>query len=157
MKYVMILGMCFLLTAAASCQRGEREIIVVPKGYTGYIVIIYNQKQGTATKYHDKRRVYEIPSSGILKTQFSANYGWREFPEFYCEKIAPENKIPFETEFKNVPQDSIVAFGGVSGGANKDHKGEDVVRYLEYYVGNKEQIEAAVAAAEKLDVLELSE
>lgn len=152
----MILGLIMSLLLF-SCATGEDEVYIVPKNYTGYVVIIYDQKKGAEPKYEGKKRVYEIPSNGILKTQFTGNYEWSHFPEFYYEKIAPENKIPFTVEPKNIPTNTIVVLSGVSGGANKDLAGKEVVRYKLYYIGNSAQIDTAYEAANKLDIAKLGE
>jgi len=31
----------------------------------------------------------------------------------------------------------MAAYGGSSGAVNKDHAGNEVVRFIEYYIGNK--------------------
>lgn len=139
------------------CDNAEDAIFIVPKDYTGYVVVVYNQTKGIETKYEGKKRVYEIPPNGILKTQFSNNSGWTNFPEFYYEKIAPENKIPFTAEPEDIPVDKIVAYGGTAIGANKDYEGKEVVRYVLYYIGNNAQIDAAYEAAEKLDIVKIAE
>ena len=154
MKIIFGLIMSLILF---SCGQKEDEVYIVPKNYTGYVVIIYDQKKGVAPKYEGKKRVYEIPSNGILKTQFKGNYEWTHFPEFYYEKIAPENKIPFTVEPKNIPVDTVVALSGASGSANKDLAGKEVVRYTLYYIGNNAQIDTAYEAANKLDIAKLGE
>lgn len=140
-----------------SCDRGENEIYIVPKNYTGYIIVIYGQKKGTEPAFEAKKRVYKIPSNGVLKTQFTGNFEWTNFPEFYYEQIAPENKIPFKSESKNIPTDSIVAYGGISGSANKDLAGKKVVHYTLFYIGNNAQIDKAYEASQKLDIIKFTE
>ena len=43
-----------------NCNSGDKEVIVVPKNYKGYVVITYNQKNGVPAKYEDGKRIYEI-------------------------------------------------------------------------------------------------
>ncbi|MEW6774623.1 MAG: hypothetical protein AB1304_11605 [Bacteroidota bacterium] len=140
-----------------SCATGEDEIVIVPKNYTGYIVIIYDQKQGAEPKYEGKKRLYEIPANGILKTQFTDNPEWTHFPEFYYEKISPENKIRYTPEPKNIHVDTVIAYGGIAGAINKDLEGKEVVRYVVYYIGNSAQIDTAYETMKKLDILKLAE
>lgn len=140
-----------------SCDRGEREMIVVPQNYTGYIIIIFNQKKGVAPLYEGKNRVYEIPRNGILKTQFPGNPGWMEFPKFYYDKIAPQNEIPYKVDYKNIPADSTVGFGGSVGNANKDLAGKETVEFKQFYIGNKAQIDSAAEKGDKLDIIKLAE
>ena len=60
------------------CSRPEKEIYFIPEGYTGIVYVIYDQKKGSPKEYQSgyfKIRIYNIPESGILKTQFEPNYG----------------------------------------------------------------------------------
>lgn len=49
---------------------------LIPNGFEGPVIIVYDQKDGNAEKYENGFRVYEIPKSGILKTQFKHPSGW---------------------------------------------------------------------------------
>ena len=156
MKTTMILS--FILSVMLlSCDHGEQEIIVVPKNFTGYILIIFNQKNGAPPKYESKTRVYEIPQDGVLKTQFEGNYGWVGFPEYYYERIVPENKLPSFVELNKVPIDTVVAYGGSTGTIKKSSKSEERIEFAAFYIGNKAQIEQAREQVEKLDILKLAE
>lgn len=139
------------------CNTKENEVYILPENYTGYVVIIFGQKNGLEKKYENGKRIYEIPPSGILKTQFEADYGRSDFPEFYYRDIQEENKIPHSYDFENLSDDEIVGFGGRSGVANRDLKGDSVVRFREFYIGTKSQIEVAVKEVEKLDIISLTD
>jgi len=52
-----------------------REIYLIPKNYIGKIEIYFDQTDGSKIEYEDNIRVYRIPESGILKTQFQFNTG----------------------------------------------------------------------------------
>ncbi len=140
-----------------SCNNGDKEIIIVPKNYTGYIVIIYSQKNGKPIKYENGKRIYEIPSNGILKTQFKGNYGLRDFTEYYFEQVNPNNKIPSYVEFDKIPPNVVVGFIGANGNANKDYEGKQTVEYSFYYVGTKADIQKEIEQAEKLDIISLAQ
>ena len=140
-----------------SCDSGEQEIIVIPKEYKGYVLIIFNQKDGNPIKYEGKKRVYEIPQSGILKTQFKSNDGWREFTEYYYEKIAPENKLSSFAEIKKVPKDTIVGFMGANGTVKKSADSEEWIEFVEFYIGTKSDIEQYQIEIEKLNIVQLAQ
>lgn len=145
-----------LLLILTNCNtKGEQEIIIVPRNFKGYIIIIHNQKDGMPTKYQSNKRVYEIPQNGILKTKFKINEGWREFAEYYYEKIVPENKLSSFAEIKKVPIDTVVGFMGANGTVKKDNKNEDLIEFSEYYIGTKSEIEQAQEQVEKLDIPKL--
>ena len=154
------LASIFLLIILMACQRGEPEIVIVPEGYTGYVIIIYNQDNGAPVRYEGEKRVYEIPESGILRTQFSGNYGWVGFTEFYYDSIAPENRIsyvPNRYDSENLASDSIVASGGSTGNANRDLAGKEVVSYAKYFIGTEAQSKRAYEDAAKLNIIELAD
>jgi len=144
-----MLLICFVLT---SCDRGESEIVIVPRDYIGRILIIYDQTNGVDRRYDGKKRLYIIPSNGILKTKFSPNPGWIGLPEFYYEKISARNKIRFNFNPRKLPTNSTVAYGGTAGSVRNRDK---ILRFLEYYVGNKSQIDSAYHQAQASDIIKL--
>lgn len=50
----------------------EAEIHLIKEGYRGPVIIFFDRTDGDTTFYEDERRVYEIPSDGVLRTQFAA-------------------------------------------------------------------------------------
>ena len=152
-KIVLILLILFMIS---SCSTGEKEIYLLPKDYTGYIILVFNQEDGVEKKYKEDKRVYEIPSSGILKTQFKPNSGWSEFSEFYYEN-SNSKKIPYTYEFKDLNTDSIVVYGGTTGTANRDLAGTSVVKFSKYYIGNKVQIQEAIDKADSFDYVKIAD
>jgi hypothetical protein len=60
----------FLLTifGMTSCRNPEPADFLIPKGYSGRVVVVFEQKEGAKHKYVNGRRIYEIPSNGILLT-----------------------------------------------------------------------------------------
>ncbi|MBK1442574.1 hypothetical protein JHJ32_21420 [Parapedobacter sp. ISTM3] len=149
----VLLGVFMLL----GCDRAEEEIVIVPRNYTGYIIIVYNQANGADPIYENRKRVYQVPSNGVLKTKFSPNPGWMGFPEFYYEKVAPENRIPFKFDIKTLPADSVVAYGGAAGSINKEATGKEAIKLLTYHIGNKAQIDSTYEQVKKLDILKITE
>ena len=47
----MIVISLMLSTMLLNCNSGDKEVMVVPKNCKGYVVIIYNQKNGVPAKY----------------------------------------------------------------------------------------------------------
>lgn len=151
MKYFLI-TLFFSLTL--SCNKAEDVIFVIPEGYTGYVVIIYDQENGVPEKYENGKRVYEVPENGVLKTQFKANYGTSHYPEFYYGNIG-NNEIPYKPDIKNVSTKDVNAFGGSVGKANKDLAGTEFVSFSLHYIGNEQEIRKAIRKAETLDISSL--
>lgn len=146
-----------IVFALFGCNNGEKEIIVIPKNFKGIILIIFNQKSGTAISYHEGSRIYKITQNGILKSQFSGNYGWRKPPEFYYGEINEDNKLPSYLEEKKMPTNKVTALMGSNGNANKDLAGKETVEFTFFYVGTKSEIEQYKEQADKLDIVKLAE
>lgn len=67
-----------------ACKRNAKpETFIIPEGRVGNFIIYYNQKNGKATDYKDGRRVYHLPVSGALYTQFKSNDGWLDQTFYY--------------------------------------------------------------------------
>lgn len=150
--YILLTLFIFL-----GCSKKEKSIFILPEDYTGIVVIIYDNANGLEKKYeNDGVRVYEIPNTGILKTKFEADYGWSDFPSFYYEN-SNSQQLPHYYDFDKIPDGEIVSYGGTSGTVNKDLEGKSTVKFSQYYVGNKEDIEKAIQNANSLDYIKLSE
>ena len=145
-----------LILSMFSCSRGHREIYVLPNGYTGRVVIIYDQANGAAKTYENGSRVYRIPESGVLKTQFSGNYEWSEFPDFHYGRIDKETQIPLQVEWENHSFDSVNATL-VSTGSVYKIDDNTRIKFGEFYVGTKKQVEEATKQARQVDILEFVE
>ena len=86
-----------LLICINSCaqQKAEDTIRLIPEGYMGSVLIIFNQADGQPKEYEDDKRIYRIPDNGILKTQFKPNYGVQNHQFFYVDKGGDRTEIPF--------------------------------------------------------------
>ena len=67
-----------LLTITGCAQEAEDTIRLMPEGYQGPVLIIFNQKYGTPKEYEGDKRLYRIPENGILITQYGPNYGMQK-------------------------------------------------------------------------------
>jgi hypothetical protein len=69
MKYLLMA--CLFIGCSYMKQVDEKHYI--PQGYTGIVMIVYNQPDGEKPSYDkDKSRIYNI-HGGLLKTQFRCN------------------------------------------------------------------------------------
>lgn len=85
----------FMQMLSSCYQKAEPETYLIPANFTGRVEILFNQngvpyedknkygrdtiytpQMGKPIKYENGRRIYEIPSSGILLTQFKINDGF---------------------------------------------------------------------------------
>jgi uncharacterized protein DUF6843 len=71
-----------LLGAACVGTCSESEIHLIPAGYEGPILIIFDDPAGVPERHERGKRVYAIPSNGVLRTRFGPNPGWGR-PDYY--------------------------------------------------------------------------
>ncbi len=105
-----------LLICISSCaQQGEDSIRLIPEGYQGAVLIIFNQEDGAPKEYEEGKRVYRIPENGVLKTQFKPNYGIQNHQFFYLNNKGERTEIPFvvinsKEEAKEIDSNSMHAY-----------------------------------------------
>ncbi len=82
-----------LLGALAAAQeyftRPAPETFLFPAGYSGRVQVVYNQPDGAAPTLENGRRLYRIPPTGVLFTQFADEYG-RIDQQYY--DVAPDGR-----------------------------------------------------------------
>lgn len=108
----------------SSCQRAESETYLIPENFVGKVRIIFNQngstykyrdwnkkdtfytsKVGASKSYENGRRIYEIPSDGILLTQFSENGGFNDRQYYSVDSDGKRSALKV-FEFKHFKMDS---------------------------------------------------
>lgn len=120
------------LTALTSfcCTEIEPEVHLLPQGFEGPVLIIFDQQDGSPPRYEGGVRVLKIPPDGILRTQFKNENGWYPagYPEYYY--ITPGGK---RTKVENGnPRDStdttkVYVYGQSSGISGDQRFGAYVV------------------------------
>lgn len=64
-----------LLLLSHCAPRTEDAVYVLPDGFEGNAVVLFDQPSGAQPEYSAGYRVYRIPRSGILKSSFQADHG----------------------------------------------------------------------------------
>lgn len=112
-------GLLLFYFSLASCvEYAEPQSYLLPNGFTGAFVIVFNQKEGTPKEYENGRRIYRIPKNGVLFTQFDIDY--RVFtPEsaktYYVDSLG--RKVDsLELWFKNSNRNNNFLLDGYNGG-----------------------------------------
>ncbi|GAA5031385.1 hypothetical protein GCM10011506_20900 [Marivirga lumbricoides] len=126
----LILGCLFF-----SCvEDGEDSIRLIPKGYEGPVLIIFNQSEGEPKEYENGKRIYRVPESGVLKTQFESNYGLQKHQFFYVDSLGNREEIPFiivqeqDSLSKVNDRTKVYAFGeGAIGNTKKYGSNEELL------------------------------
>ncbi|MBK8981556.1 MAG: hypothetical protein IPM38_04345 [Ignavibacteria bacterium] len=119
---VVIIGMYLYFFASSYLTRPEKETYLIPEGYIGTVLVIFNQSDGEKPEYEDGRRIYRIPPSGVLFTQLKDEQGILNQEYFYISpngqrlKLGALHTRDFNEEstiLKNTnepPRDSLAVF-----------------------------------------------
>ena len=75
-----LLGLLFLAISYLTFHylylgRGEPEIYLLPDGFTGPVVMVFDWDEGKPIRYEDGKRVYDIPPDGVFVTNNRGNPG----------------------------------------------------------------------------------
>jgi hypothetical protein len=143
LSLIFLYGLYLLWAVIAfggGCKRMVPERHILPLGYTGKVYVFFSQDEGCEVEYENNTRVYRIPKSGILRTQFKPNSGWidsKKYLNFYYEdgdSMIPLNKyISGKDSLIKLDSNSIVVFEygiGMGNGAT----GQEKVNWATYIV-----------------------
>lgn len=90
-----MLTVCFLiLIGLGGCRHSDSADFLIPAKYSGRVAVVFNQKQGQKPKYSNGRRIYEIPSNGILLTQFEYKPGFIDYRYFLLDDKGNKILLP---------------------------------------------------------------
>jgi len=101
-----VIGMIFF----AGCKESvdcEREIYLMPEGFRGKVIVFFDQQDGQEKQFEGDARLYHIPPSGYLKSQFPKNEGCmgdNRIQFFYENSNGNRQVLDY---FLNIDRDSI--------------------------------------------------
>ena len=136
---VVVVGLYLFSFVSSYLTRPEKETYLIPEGYKGTVLVIFNQPNGEKPEYEDGRRIYRIPQSGVLFTQLKDEQGIINQEYFYISPNGQRRKLgvldtrDFNEEWtteKNPhepPRDSLAVFnpgtmGTMGGSDDKNNK-----------------------------------
>jgi hypothetical protein len=106
---LIVLPMMFFLSFNFY-HESSYNIILIPKGYTGRIVIVHDCKDGTDKEFEGRYRVYRISPNGLLKTKFSfagSSFDHLHSQFFYVDSNGTREPIPDNSNEK----EAITVYG----------------------------------------------
>lgn len=145
----------------ASCRNPEPADFLIPKGYAGRVAVVFEQKHGEKPKYANGRRIYEIPTTGILLTQFKAEFGFIDYRYFIVDSNGKQMSLPiYEYEYNKdgtirylvQDKEQTGIFGNGTTVAFTDPKSEST-----YIVSNQPGLEVFISTFNGLDTVESME
>lgn len=123
------------------------ERYLIPENYRGPVMVIFNQKDGQKKEYEGRRRLYRIPSTGVLFTQFKDEQGWIDqdyylvSPNGQRKKLGVLDTRDFNEEWtlvknpKEPPRDSLAVFNPGTMGTMGNSGDTDSKVFLQLWVG----------------------
>jgi hypothetical protein len=132
-----------LLQFVTGCsQRPEPETYLIPYGFKGKVNVIFNQPKGAAVKYDNGRRLYEIPPSGILLTQFKNEEGIINHEFYYIDSIGKRTQLKILSDNeKNDIGDAVGVYRDGTVGVIGNSNDSKSLLYQEFYVTNGREFE----------------
>lgn len=125
----------------------DKELFLIPDGYRGNVIVIYNQKDGIKEEYEGGRRVYRIPKTGVLFSQFKDEEGIINQEYYYVSVDGKRRKLgvldsrDFNEEWtteknpKEPSRDSLAIFNPGSTGTMGNSDDPDKMVFSELSVG----------------------
>lgn len=140
---------CIALTACSTeIHDREPETIILPHGYIGAFYIVFNAQNGATPRINEGKRIYEIPSNGVLYTQMKENTGWIDSelvqyfyrrPDGSLEPITAQWTTSVPDTQENRRENIITIFGGGIGVYHHPDIACQVVHQA-FHVGTKKDI-----------------
>lgn len=116
-SFCILLLSILIFSACGEVQQDcEEEIYLIPEGFRGKIFVFFDQEDGQAMQYENTARLYHIPGSGFIKSQFPKNTGCmgdHRIQFFYVDSLDKRRPLDYfiNLDMKNLPDDrDIVLF-----------------------------------------------
>jgi len=128
------------LLALAACNYAEPETHLIPEGYTGYVYVVQSDTLGEPEQHEEGRRLYRIPSDGLLLTRFGSNDGIIDAQYFYVRADGSRQEIAADYFDDDAPAgqvDTAVTIQHLSTGV----LGNSNVPFQQYFVGTESDMD----------------
>ncbi len=143
-----MLNVFFLFLLVALIKQPEKEIYLIPQGFKGKINVIFNQQTGHIKEYEDGSRVYKIPKTGILLTQFERQDGLTDHKFYYLDSLGKRTELyllrtdEFENKNSGINPRQIGIYYdgtvGVYGNSDRD----DALNYQQFFVSDYKELDS---------------
>lgn len=144
-KNFMIINLFLAIQLLVACQaKPEPETYLIPKGFTGRVNVIFDRKDGAPKQYENGRRIYQIPKSGILLTQFTDEYGIIDHLYYFIDsngnrspaKIVSSEKVDSIGKLHVNSSEEVCIFGDGTTGQYGNSGGSNSAKWQEFIVSS---------------------
>lgn len=134
MRHILLLT----LLVFAACTYAEPETHLIPEGYAGPVYIVQAWPEGEPEQYEGSRRLYQIPSDGLLLTKFGSNDGIIDNRYYFVGSDSERREIAGRSysSVNNIPE-SVADTTVLIQGPRVGKMGATQVPYEMYLVGTK--------------------
>jgi hypothetical protein len=149
-QIIALLLMSFANISCSYSWGSQESICLIPEGYIGPVVIVFDDENGIVPHLEKNKNVYEIPTSGILRVKAKANYQIEENVYYYVDKKGNRTNLNYlypgggawkdkENNFDNVDysKDKIFCMNDSMGRTIKN--GKDI-SYRVFLVGKAKDV-----------------
>ena len=119
----------------------DGEIHLLPKNFTGIVVIRYGSVDGLEREYESGKRVYKITPTGVLDSKFDVNTGVGSLPVFFY--LDSEKRVPLNTNIKIAGMETGVSTSDITG---------KNVRYMSYVVGTENMVDSLLKKRTRINL-----
>lgn len=143
-----------MLAGCHEVQECEEEIYLVPEGFRGKIFVFFDQQDGQEKLYENTARLYRIPASGFIKSQFPKNGGCMSDGRirfFYEDSLGTRKPLEYflDIDRQNLPTDrDYVLFTFLS---DKSRKPD----FLIHFVGHLSEFDELTQSVRNLDPVQI--
>ena len=88
----------------------EPQVFLISQDYQGPVLVVYDQASGQSPKYEGRARLYVVPPTGVLLTQFSQTRLVYHSTFFYVDGFGNRTVIPFSSRNtcdESLPEDPV--------------------------------------------------
>lgn len=130
-----------IFTFFTSCSQTVKETFLIPSGFEGRINVVFNQPNSNPISVENDRRIYEIPTDGILITSSKLETGILDQEYYYVDNKGNKEKIDVtELNKKLGIKPSVAKYGTVGIYGNSDE--QNPLEFLESIIASKKTIDS---------------
>lgn len=118
-----------------------KETFLIPSGFEGRINVVFNQPNSNPISVENGRRIYKIPTDGILITSSKLETGILDQEYYYVDNKGNKEKIDI-TEFNKELgiKPSVAKYGTVGIYGNSDE--QNPLEFLESIIASKKTMDS---------------
>ncbi len=142
------------LTGCNKTKQCEEEVYLLPEGFKGKVIVFFDQEDGQEMQYENSARIYHIPESGYIKSQFPKNGGCMgddRIRFFYEDSLGARQSLDYflNIDRNNLPTDrDFVLFTFLS---DKSKKPDFVI----HFVGHLSEFNELTESVRNIDPMQI--